>query len=162
MTAPRRARTSDEACPEPSEPGGDLLKLIRGFAQGLPEALDDEMAARLAARVRPFLLTSAAGPEAPTDHLLTVAEAASRAHVHIETIRRAIRDGRLAIGGCEAEQDFAGWLAILVKVATQLDSTDALNARCPGSWEAQLVQHFTKGAAGWRDELVAEFKDRPA
>jgi excisionase family DNA binding protein len=65
----------------------------------LIEALDDEVAARLAARVRPFLTAATSGGEARADRLLTVAEAATRAHVHVETIRRAVRDGRLAIAG---------------------------------------------------------------
>lgn len=99
MTPPRRERTSDTKRSEVSEPGSDVLQLIRAFARGLPDALDDEMAARLAARVGPFLSASAADGEVPRGRLLTVAEAASRAQVHVETIRRAVRDGRLTIAG---------------------------------------------------------------
>ena len=100
MTEPRRRRSPSGSRPERSDPGAEVLELIRMLAEGLPDALDDEMAARLAARVRPsFLSASADGGEAPSDRLLTVAEAASRAHVHAETIRRAVREGRLAIAG---------------------------------------------------------------
>lgn len=100
MTAPGRDRSpNDGRRDRSSDPGADALELIRTFAEGLPEALDDEMAARLAARVRPFLLVSASGVEMPAGRLLTVAEAASRAHVHVETVRRAVREGRLAIAG---------------------------------------------------------------
>lgn len=99
MTEPRRRRSPSGSRPERSDPGAEVLELIRMLAEGLPDALDDEMAARLAARVRPFLSASADDGEAPSDRLLTVAEAASRAHVHAETIRRAVREGRLAIAG---------------------------------------------------------------
>ncbi len=48
--------------------------------------------------MRPFL-TAASSSDPPADRLLTVAEAATRAHVHVETIRRAVRDGGLVIAG---------------------------------------------------------------
>jgi excisionase family DNA binding protein len=98
MSARRKRPQNDgrSALPGPEDNGE---RLIRAFAQGLPEALDDEMAARLAARVRPFLTAATSGEGVPADRLLTVAEAASRAHVHVETIRRAVRHGRLAIAG---------------------------------------------------------------
>ena len=80
--------------------GDDALSLVRAVAHGLPEALDDESAAKLAARIRPFFQGSAADDDRRSNEcLLTVAEAASRAHVHAETVRRAIRDGRLPIAG---------------------------------------------------------------
>jgi excisionase family DNA binding protein len=96
MSARRRRPPNDGHSALP-DPGDDAERLIRMFAQGLPEALDDEVAARLAARVRPFLTGPTSGDA--EDRLLTVAEAATRAHVHVETIRRAVRDGRLAIAG---------------------------------------------------------------
>lgn len=99
MTPPRHGPASDDGRRQRLDDDADVLRLIRAFAQGLPEALDDEVAARLAARVRPFLSGPAVDGEASADRLLTVAEAASRAHVHIETIRRAVRDGRLTIAG---------------------------------------------------------------
>ena len=99
VTAPRRGVSADNGRRERADPDADPRELIRTFAQGLPEALDDEMAARLAARMRPFLTESTSFDQVPADRLLTVADAASRAHVHIETIRRAVRDGRLAIAG---------------------------------------------------------------
>ena len=95
----RRTRPPNDGRSALPDPGDDAERLIRMFAQGLPEALDDEVAARLAARVRPFLTAPTPGDEALADRLLTVAEAATRAHVHVETIRRAVRDGRLAIAG---------------------------------------------------------------
>jgi excisionase family DNA binding protein len=98
MSARRRRPPNDGRSALP-DLGDDADRLIRAFAQGLPEALDDEVAARLAARVRPFLTAATSGDEAPADCLLTVAEVATRAHVHVETIRRAVRDGRLAIAG---------------------------------------------------------------
>ena len=98
MSARRRRPPNDRRSALP-DPGNDAERLIRAFAQGLPEALDDELAARLAARVRPFLTVAISSDEAPAGRLLTVAEAATRAHVHVETIRRAVRDGGLAIAG---------------------------------------------------------------
>lgn len=99
MTPPRRERQAGgRHCVRPDF-GDEALQLIRALAQALPEALDDEGLARLAALVRPFISTPAPDNEAPMDRLLTVAEAASRAHVHVETIRRAVRDGRLTIAG---------------------------------------------------------------
>jgi excisionase family DNA binding protein len=95
----RRGRPPGDGRSAQPDPGDDAQRLIRAFAQGLPEALDDEVAARLAARVRPFLTAATPSDEAPAGRLLTVAEAAIRAHVHVETIRRAVRDGGLAIVG---------------------------------------------------------------
>jgi excisionase family DNA binding protein len=63
-------------------------------ARVLPGTLDEVAVAALAARLRPYL-----GPQAPENELLTATEAAARAHVHVETIRRAVRAGELRVGG---------------------------------------------------------------
>jgi hypothetical protein len=73
MSARRRRLPNDGRSALPN-PGDDMERLIRMFAQGLPEALDDAVAARLAARVRPFLTASTSGDEALADRVLTVAE----------------------------------------------------------------------------------------
>ncbi len=58
------------------------------------------------------------------------------------------------------EQDFGGWLAgILARTAAELGSTDALTARRPGSWEADLVQRLVKGTVGWDDELLSDYAE---
>jgi excisionase family DNA binding protein len=70
--------------------------LIDELARALPRVLDDEALEELAARLRPHL----ANPVSTTsggEKLLTTAEAAERAHVHVETVRRAIRGGHLAV-----------------------------------------------------------------
>jgi excisionase family DNA binding protein len=72
--------------------------LARQLAQDLPGALDDQALAILAARLRPYLGRELDG-QRPDDRLLTAAEAAARARVHVETIRRAIRAGDLCTAG---------------------------------------------------------------
>ena len=70
--------------------------LIDELARALPRVLDDEALEELAARLRPHL----ANPVSTTssdERLLTSTEAAERAHVHVETVRRAIRAGELAV-----------------------------------------------------------------
>jgi hypothetical protein len=61
------------------------------------------------------------------------------------------------------EHDFGGWLAsTLSQVASELGSSDALTARRPGSWEADLVQRLVKGTVGWNDECLSDYtKDDP-
>ncbi len=61
------------------------------------------------------------------------------------------------------EHDFAGWLAgVLAQVASGLGSSDALTARRPGSWEADLVQRLVKGTCGWNDEALASYSGEHA
>lgn len=56
------------------------------------------------------------------------------------------------------EHDFAGWLAgVLAQTASELGASDALTARRPGSWEAELVQNLVKGTVGWEDECLADY-----
>ena len=61
------------------------------------------------------------------------------------------------------EHDFAGWLAgTLAQTASALGSSDALTARRPGSWEADLVQRLVKGTCGWDDECLSSYaRDLP-
>ena len=60
------------------------------------------------------------------------------------------------------EHDFAGWLAgVLAQTACELGSTDALTARRPGSWEADLVQRLVKGTVGWQDECLSDYAKDP-
>lgn len=57
-----------------------------------------------------------------------------------------------------AGEDFAGWLATaLAHVAARHGSTDALTARRPGSWEADLVDRLVRGTAGWNDEDLCHY-----
>ena len=61
-----------------------------------------------------------------------------------------------------SEHDFGSWLAhVLAAAAAELGSTDALTARRPGSWEAELVQRLVKATVGWDDEYVADYKELP-
>jgi excisionase family DNA binding protein len=59
-----------------------------GLAAHLLDDLDDDDLARLAERLRPYL-------SADADRLLTPAEAAGRLGVHVKTLGRATRDGRV-------------------------------------------------------------------
>ena len=57
-----------------------------------------------------------------------------------------------------SENDFGGWLAgILARTAGELGSSEALTARRPGSWEADLVQRLVKGTVGGDDELLEDY-----
>jgi excisionase family DNA binding protein len=76
----------------------DLGKaLARQMAHALPQALNDVALATLAARLVPYLPQRTDSETG--DRLLTTKEAAERARVHVETIRRAIRSGELAVAG---------------------------------------------------------------
>jgi excisionase family DNA binding protein len=76
---------------------GDIASaLVSELARALPAALDDDGLERLAARLQPYL-KSRLGDPSDDPRLMTAAEAADRAHVHVETVRRAIRSGRLPV-----------------------------------------------------------------
>jgi excisionase family DNA binding protein len=63
-------------------------------ARLLPLALDEDALAALADRLRPLIAThTVAAPAA--EPLMTTGEAAARARVNVETIRRAVRSGAL-------------------------------------------------------------------
>jgi excisionase family DNA binding protein len=66
--------------------------LIHELARALPRVLDDDALEELAARLSPHLSKPLAD-----NQLLTTAGAAKRAQVHVETVRRAIRAGDLAV-----------------------------------------------------------------
>lgn len=72
--------------------------LIREVVRELPEALDQGFLEVLATKLRPYLRASV-DAEPPGEQLMTPAEAAARARVHVETVRRAIRAGELPIAG---------------------------------------------------------------
>jgi excisionase family DNA binding protein len=72
--------------------------LVRELARSLPAALDDDALADLASRLRPFLGVASAADDR-VHELLSATQAARAASVHVETIRRAIRAGDLAIAG---------------------------------------------------------------
>jgi excisionase family DNA binding protein len=76
--------------------GSAAGRLLTQLARLLPEALDDDALHELASRLIPHLeeRQSAASQE---DRLLTAAEAAERASVNVETVRRAIRAGDLRV-----------------------------------------------------------------
>jgi excisionase family DNA binding protein len=66
------------------------------LARSLPATFDDDALRELASRLGPFL--DAERDAGRSDRsLLTTAEAAQRARVHVETVRRAIRAGNLAV-----------------------------------------------------------------
>ncbi|WP_249011181.1 helix-turn-helix domain-containing protein [Conexibacter sp. DBS9H8] len=67
--------------------------LLREFIRALPAALDDDALEELAARLAPHLSRESR----PELGLLSAAQAAARANVHVETIRRAIRAGELDV-----------------------------------------------------------------
>jgi hypothetical protein len=61
------------------------------------------------------------------------------------------------------EHDFAGWLAgVLTQTACELGSSNALTARRPGSWEANLVQRLVQGTVGWDDECLDAYAKDPS
>lgn len=64
-----------------------------------------------------------------------------------------------AIGEAAAtEQDFAGWLAVvLARAAAARGGSYALTAGRPGSWEALLVIHLIRGTVGWDDEYLSDY-----
>jgi excisionase family DNA binding protein len=70
--------------------------LIRELVRALPLLLDDGAIEELARRLRPHLALDQPIVES-NDQLLTSAEAANRARVNIETVRRAIRAGELPV-----------------------------------------------------------------
>jgi excisionase family DNA binding protein len=70
-------------------------ELFRELARALPTSMDDDDLRRLAARLRPHLDDEVL--ESSDSKLLTAAEVAEYAHVHVETVRRAIRAGRLPV-----------------------------------------------------------------
>lgn len=70
--------------------------LVHELARALPGAFDDDALEQLAARLRPHL-SEPDSKMSSDDQLLTTADAARRAHVHVETVRRAIRAGDLAV-----------------------------------------------------------------
>jgi excisionase family DNA binding protein len=67
--------------------------LLRELIRALPAALDDEALEALAARLGPHLHTR----DGDEPGLLNTTDAARRANVHVETIRRAIRAGELDV-----------------------------------------------------------------
>jgi hypothetical protein len=74
------------------------------------------------------------------------------------------RAAAATLEAARSEHDFGGWLAgILARTAGELGSSDALTARRPGSWEADLVQRLVKGTVGCDDEFINDFvKDHAA
>lgn len=71
-------------------------ELVRQLARALPAALDDDGLKELAAKLHPYLPSRLADGH-DTRRLLTVAEVADQANVHVETVRRAIRAGELPV-----------------------------------------------------------------
>jgi hypothetical protein len=58
-----------------------------------------------------------------------------------------------------AGEEFAGWLAtVLAHVAARHGGSQALTARRPGSWEADLVDCLARGTAGWNDEDLCHYR----
>lgn len=66
------------------------------MARVLSAALDDEALRELALQLLPYLEVREV-PESPNHRLLTTADAAERAGVNVETVRRAIRAGELPV-----------------------------------------------------------------
>src|SRR5690242_1279259 len=69
--------------------------LVRELARALPAALDQAALEELASKLCPYL--TQAIRSSSEGQLLTCADAARRAHVHVETVRRAIRAGSLPV-----------------------------------------------------------------
>lgn len=69
---------------------------LRELARSIPAAFDERTLRELARRLRPFLDDDPATTQ-PAPQLLTAAQAARRAGVNVETVRRAIRAGELEI-----------------------------------------------------------------
>lgn len=97
--------------------------MSRSLGAALVLELDDEALAALAERLAPFMPEPVKRGDAPvetTERLLTAAEAAERAAVHVETIRRAVRDGQLAAGRAGRSlridpADLSAWLSDSVR-----------------------------------------------
>lgn len=70
------------------------IQIARQVARVLAGGLDEDSVSALAARLRPYLEA-----DSGSDRLLTASEAAERANVHVETVRRAIRSGDLSVAG---------------------------------------------------------------
>ena len=65
------------------------------------------------------------------------------------------RAATATLEAARTEHDFGGWLAdVLARTAAELGSTDALTARRPGSWEADLARRLAKGTGGWDDDFL--------
>ena len=111
--------------------------LIQALARELPQALDDEAASRLAARIRPYFIDAQAPSESVDLRLLTTANAASRANVHVETVRKAIRAGRLRVAGRVGRSpriqaaDVDRWIADASEVGGTMARVSARRGRAP-------------------------------
>jgi excisionase family DNA binding protein len=72
--------------------------VLRPLVDAIPALMDDQALQELAQRLRP-LLTSIGQKIEPNHNgpLLTCAEAASYARVHVETIRRAVRNNAIPV-----------------------------------------------------------------
>jgi excisionase family DNA binding protein len=72
--------------------------VLRPLVDAIPALMDDQALQELARRLRPLLTTIEPETEPNNDGpLLTCAEAASYARVHVETIRRAVRNNGLPV-----------------------------------------------------------------
>ena len=74
----------------------DANAQLSEMARLMSAALDDEALRELASRLLPFL-DDREVPEPQNHRLLTAADAAERAGVNVETVRRAIRAGELSV-----------------------------------------------------------------
>jgi excisionase family DNA binding protein len=76
-----------------TEATGD--RFVRELARALTTSMDENDLRNLAVRLRPHLADYPSDVEQA--RLMTAAEVAERARVHVETVRRAIRAGQLPI-----------------------------------------------------------------
>lgn len=125
---------------------------ISDLARSLPAAFDDETLRELAARLLPFLdAGDVAGSS--NDRLLTAADAAKRADVHVETVRRAIRAGELPVAARIGRSPRLTSLAI--------NSWLAKTSRIEAAVRPARSRRSQRAAPPREYSLAAAFKQRP-
>lgn len=100
----------------------DLAALVADELEHRPDLL-----ARIAVLVAPCM------PDASPDRLLTPGEAADRAGVHVETVRRAIRAGRLPAAGQVGRSPRLTWPDITAWLEAGRATTTSRTTRRPRS-----------------------------
>jgi excisionase family DNA binding protein len=130
------------------------LSVLRVIADGLPDELDDETAAKLAARIGPYVEAFRDAADTSREYLLTPTEVARLARVHVETVRRAVRAGRLRAAGRVGRSprihplDVERWIA------------DGLNGN--GTIGRRSVRHARWPRPGGERSLKAVFRNARA
>lgn len=136
-----RAERAPAASWAMSEPARDVLAEL---ARMLPTALEESALHDLATRLQPLLR---AGEPADTDRrLYTATEAAELVGVNIETVRRAIRSGQLAVAGRIGRSPRISRDAIDNWLSGTIEMTENGPRRRPRRRQSVLPEHSLRAA----------------